>query len=267
MYVSRGPERGTPVLKVTRWDSSCTRNLMYISNLLDLTHFTQSSPFHSWKLTMYCCRTKQRPLPSCSRASVMPQQGVPPGACPVPIHVQPERNYGEIPSLSFTWADGSMASSTVVLRRSCRISRQLPLAMANLETDSYLGLLSLPNSLPVADWAIGLNSSLAFSSFVYPHPCWDSWWADYTFPYYDFSTWPSDLVWPGDSGEQDTSRSLKYSLLGFSHPHVEKHLPASLSTQVLEWVIWSRTIPTGPKRSKDTWARNKCCRPLELCSC
>lgn len=160
-----------------------------------------------------------------------------------------------------------LAFSTVVLRRSCRISRQLPIAMANLEIDSYLGLLSLPNSLPVADWAIGLNSSLAFSSFVYPHPCWYSWWADYTFPHYDFSTWLSDLVWPGDSGEQDTSRSLKCSLLGFSHPHVEKHLPASLSTQVLEWVIWSRTIPTGPKWSKDTWARNKCCRPLELCSC
>lgn len=135
-----------------------------------------------------------------------------------PYHVQPERNYGEILSLSFTWADGSMASSTVVLRRSCRISRQLPIAMANLEIDSYLGLLSLPNSLPVADWAIGLNSSLAFSSFVYPHPCCDSWWVDYTFPHYDFSTWPSDLVWPGDSCEQDKSRSLKYSLLGFSHP-------------------------------------------------
>lgn len=106
-----------------------------------------------------------RPLPSCSRASVMPQQGLLPEACPVPIHVQPERNYGEIPSLSFAWADVSMASPTVVFRRSCWISCQLPIAMASLETDSYLGLLSLPILLPVADWAIGLNSSLVFSSF------------------------------------------------------------------------------------------------------
>ena len=106
-----------------------------------------------------------RPLPSCSRASVMPQQGLLPEACPVPIHVQPERNYGEIPSLSFAWADVSMASPTVVFRRFCWISCQLPIAMASLETDSYLGLLSLPILLPVADWAIGLNSSLVFSSF------------------------------------------------------------------------------------------------------
>lgn len=240
---------------------------MSISNLLDLTHPTQSSHFTAENWQCVVVELIYGPLPSCSKASMMPQQTVPPGTCPVPIHVQPERNYGEIPSLSFTWADVSMASSTVVFRRSCWISCQLPIATANLEIDSYLGLLSLPISLPVADWAVGLNSSLVFSSFLYSHPCWYSWWADYTFPHYDFSTWLSDLVWPGDSGKQDTSRSLKYSLLGFSHPHVEKHLPTSLSIQVLEWVIWSRTIPTGPKWSNDTWARNKCCRPLELCSC
>ena len=168
MYVSRGPERWTPVLKVTLvWEVRqwLHQNLMDISNLLDSTHSTQSSHFTAENWQRVVVELIYGPLPSCSRASMKPQQGVPPGACPVPIHVQPERNYGEIPSLSFTWADVSMASSTVVFRRSCRISHQLLIATANLEIDSYLGLLSLPISLPVADWAVGLNSSLVFSSF------------------------------------------------------------------------------------------------------
>ena len=106
---------------------------MSISNLLDLTHPTQSSHFTAENWQRVVVELIYGPLPSCSRASMMPQQTVPPGTCPVPIHVQPERNYGEIPSLSFTWADVSMASSTVVFRRSCWISCQLPIATANLE--------------------------------------------------------------------------------------------------------------------------------------
>lgn len=182
MYVSRGPERWTPVLKMTLVgrDSAVPgrqrdtdRNLRYISNLLDFDSFHTVFTISQLKLTICCCRLTLRAPSFLAQGLLwMPQQGLVTEACPVPIHVQPERNYGEIPScLSLEQMFHGISHSSFL--RSCWISCQLPIVMASFRNRFLLLAFSL-HLLPVADWAIGLNSSLVFSSFLYSHPCWYS---------------------------------------------------------------------------------------------
>lgn len=168
MYVSRGPERWTPVLKMTLvWGGEIVLHQKPQVHLksLDLTHSTQSSPFHSSKLTICCCRTNLR-APSfllkgfCDATAGTTTRSLPSTHTCATWKGTMEKS---LPCLLFVWADVSMASPTVVFRRSCWISCQLPIAMASLETDFYLGLLSLPILLL---WQTELLASILHLSLV-----------------------------------------------------------------------------------------------------